>query len=190
MNLTILATEIRQLDGLYSLNDLHRAAGGQKKHQPALFMRNDQTKALIEEIHSTDSQTASKAINGGTNRGTYVCKELVYAYAMWISPKFNLAVIRAFDAMQTTVPPAPTLQKSGLVRSLREEIHQAVAEAVAAELPKLTAPLYSLKNIWAHLSAGNGMYIDSDTLAGIASDCNQKLASRAAFYQQRAMTRQ
>lgn len=85
------------------------------------------------------------------------------------------------------VSPAPTLPKSGLGRSLREEIRQAVAEAVEAELPKLTAPLYSLKNIWAHLSAGNGMYIDSDTLASIASDCNAKLASRAAFYQQRAL---
>jgi phage anti-repressor protein len=85
------------------------------------------------------------------------------------------------------VPPAPTLPKSGLGRSLREEIRQAVAEAVGAELPKLTAPLYSLKNVWAHLSAGNGMYIDSDTLAEIASDCNAKLASRAAFYQQRAL---
>lgn len=200
MNLTVLTTEIRQLDGLYSLNDLHRAAGGERKHQPANFMRLDTTVALIAEIHSTDSQsaetqssdvrTAAKSINGGQNRGTYVCKELVYAYAMWISPKFNLTVIRAFDAMQTAVSPAPTLPKSGLGRSLREEIHQAVAEAVAAELPKLTAPLYSLKNIWAHLSAGNGMYIDSDTLAEIASDCNAKLASRAAFYQQRAMTRQ
>lgn len=88
---------------------------------------------------------------------------------------------------ESAVSPAPTLQKSGLGRSLREEIRQAVAEAVEAELPKLTAPLYSLKNIWAHLSAGNGMYIDSDTLAEIASDCNAKLASRAAFYQQRAL---
>jgi hypothetical protein len=26
--LTILTTKIRQLDGLYSLNDLHKAAGG------------------------------------------------------------------------------------------------------------------------------------------------------------------
>lgn len=98
--LTIGTSEIRQLDGLYSLNDLHQAAGGEEKHAPSNFMRLDQTKALISEIQSAEMQTATKSINGGKNRGTYVCRELVYAYANWISPAFYLRMIRAFDAMQ------------------------------------------------------------------------------------------
>lgn len=109
--LSICNTSIRQFGNLYSLNDLHKAAGGEAKHQPALFVRLDQTQALITEInHSTDMQSALKSVNGGKNRGTFACKELVYAYAMWISAKFMLQVIRAYDAMVTPVSQTSQIQ--------------------------------------------------------------------------------
>lgn len=107
-NLTILNNSIRNIDNLYSLNDLHKASGGADKHSPFRFMRNEQTKDLISEINSqTPNLVASKIIRGGSDltvRGYWVCEELVLSYAMWISPKFHLIVLRAFLAMHRNQP--------------------------------------------------------------------------------------
>jgi hypothetical protein len=101
-HLIISSKDIRTLDGLYSLNDLHKAAGAENKHRPAKFLRLDHTKELIDEIGSCPD--LDNSVNTIRGVGTYVCKELVYAYAMWISPKFNLQVIRAFDQAQHQEP--------------------------------------------------------------------------------------
>lgn len=104
-NLTILKTSIRSYENLFSLNDLHIASGGLEKHRPSLFARNEQTKELIKEIEndrSTKTIFALKTIRGGSDiskQGTWACEELVLSYAMWISPKFHLIVLRAFLAM-------------------------------------------------------------------------------------------
>lgn len=101
---TIAETVINMVDGLYSLNDLHKASGNIEKHRPAFFIRNQEVTELAEEIMqcaNLHSDQVIRKINGGHNRGTYACKEIVYRYAMWISPKFALTVIRAFDAMVT-----------------------------------------------------------------------------------------
>ena len=96
--LTILNTPITQIDNLFSLNLVHQSEGGEAKHKPVLFLRLESTKALIAEIES-DGQTQAVKVLRGTNGGTYACEELVIAYAMWISPKFHLIVLRAFLAM-------------------------------------------------------------------------------------------
>ena len=107
--ITILDNVVNMIDGLYSLKDLHKASGGDNKHAPFRFMRNAETKELIAEIERSPDMVngvtnkAFKVVQGGTasKQGTYACKDLVYRYAMWISPKFALLVIRTFDKLVT-----------------------------------------------------------------------------------------
>ncbi len=102
--LTVAGTSVRQLNGLYSLTDIHKASGAEAKHRANYFLDNDQTQALIGEI-SKAGIPAFEAKRGNTG-GTYACKELVIAYAAWISAAFHLKVIRVFlDVVQPQSEP-------------------------------------------------------------------------------------
>ena len=111
MNLIISNHTISQdKNGFLSLNDLHKVSGGASNHQPSNFMRNAETQELIKEIeleksNSSNLMSIAYTTTEGKKGGTFVCRELVYRYAMWISPKFSLMVIRAFDALNTRAIP-------------------------------------------------------------------------------------
>lgn len=95
--LTIADISIRQdSEGRYNLNDLHKAAGGEAKHRPNYFLKNQQTIELIEEMEIAEIS----AIQSKQGLGTFVVEDLVYAYAMWISAAFTLKIIRAYRATQ------------------------------------------------------------------------------------------
>ena len=110
--ITILDQDVNMVDGLYSLNDLHKLSGGENKHRPTFFLQTEPTKDLIAEIElqdydvdqPTSKNIAIKTVRGrGKKQGTYVCKELVYSYAMWVSAKFALIVIRTFDEVTNNI---------------------------------------------------------------------------------------
>ena len=108
---------VREVDGgLYNLNDLHKAAGGMKKDKPNHFMSSPQTIGLIGEIAKVPGSRPFRKVMGRTG-GTYVSKELVYAYAMWVSPEFHLKVIQCFDSV-TSKNPAVLGQLSYLVNEV------------------------------------------------------------------------
>lgn len=98
--LTVCGVAIKQdAEGRYCLNDFHRAAGDDQKHRPKYWLENCNTQALVAEIEKGGFPPVS--VKPGRNGGTFVVKELVYAYAMWISPKFHLEVIRSYDRLAT-----------------------------------------------------------------------------------------
>ena len=115
MTISIAGLTIEQSsNGLYSINDLHKASGGLAKHRPSQWLRlqatlslvsflesqalNQQSKNVIETVSGKDigSQEKNPCIPIGDIQGTFVCRELVVAYATWISPQFFAHVIRTF----------------------------------------------------------------------------------------------
>ena len=95
-------------NGLYSINDIHRASGGLKKHQPdkwfqlqstTNFVRYQEEKAKSQALNQGSKNLVVETIEGrnyGGNSGTFVSRKLVVAYAMWISPAFADHVLDTF----------------------------------------------------------------------------------------------
>ena len=143
---------IRQTENnLYNLNDLHKASGGEKRHELTNWLKLQQTTELIDELSKPEisgleeNQQVIKVVRGGNKRGTYACKELVYAYATWISAKFFLQVIRTFDAVISgrLKPQAPRQAlPSGLTREQQAEVkalHNILIQSVPFEKQKALA---------------------------------------------------
>ena len=153
---TIGEIAVRQHNGLFSLNDLHKAAGGEEKHQPAFFMRRDETQALAAEICSADSQIkAFETVRGrGKAQGTYACRELVIAYAAWISAAFHLKVIRVFLAVAT--PTTPYSVQRG--QTLSTEQAEALRNLLTSHVQKLPKPQQGKAMVqgWSKLKAHFG----------------------------------
>lgn len=149
--IVIASIGIRQADGLYCLNDLHRAAGGENRHRPQYWLENKQTIDLIETMQADgipsakENQQVIKVLNG---IGTFVCEELVYNYAAWVNPRFNLLVFRTFkDAVRQSQCPAidfsdplAAAQAYIAAETQRRELaaqNQALIAQQAADAPKV-----------------------------------------------------
>lgn len=149
--LNICNQAINKVGEMFSLNDLHRASGNKNKHRPTFFLKNLQTQDLINEIESqnydveipTSKIEAVKVVRGrGKKQGTYVCLELVYAYAMWVSAKFHLIVIRAFNRL---VNPKTTADQRTPLRKACDSL--AVSNMLISDAYKLVAKEFEVDNI-------------------------------------------
>lgn len=140
-SLTIADTLVRtDSQGRYCLNDLHRAAGGDKRHQSANWLRLQQTRQLVAVLEAKSQERGLLrseeapviVLNDGISNGTYVVKELVYAYAMWISAAFQIKVIRAYDALVTGRATPPGSNTDAQVAALKDALIAVQAKFIAA----------------------------------------------------------
>ena len=131
---TIGTSAIREFNGFYSLNDLHKASGGEKKHQPNNFIRLEQTQSLIHELSSSHLRSIETVIGKGKEQGTYACRELVIAYAAWISAAFHLQVIRVFlDAHDRK---RAQVTESALIDQIKQAVTEAIRPGARYHYPK------------------------------------------------------
>ena len=173
----------------YCLNDLHRAAGGERRHEPTLWRNLQQTGELVQLL--SDTGIPVSVIKGGAGQGTFVCKELVYSYAMWISPEFNLKVIRTFDAAvsQQAISQAADKMQAGVIlldfmqRSLNLSNSSVLGACQklqeAAGLPNL-APQYAID---APVDAMDGSSRPTQSLSALLKANGIRLTANQVYHQ-------
>lgn len=143
--LTIIDTHIRQdAQGRFCLNDMHRAAVAAghdyKRCQVEHFTRTDTTRALVNELRingELDFEPLASTV--GRYGGTFAIRELVVAYAAWISPAFHVKVLQVFLAVAAPARPAlarpqPDYMAEAWFAILRHQagcmVHRALARAL------------------------------------------------------------
>lgn len=83
----------------YNLNALHKASGTSQTKKPSEWIRNSQTADLIEKLSEVGiPATVSRRGGARGNTGTWAIREVVFAYAEWISADFHKAVLETFSA--------------------------------------------------------------------------------------------
>ncbi|WP_082887908.1 KilA-N domain-containing protein [Eikenella sp. NML03-A-027] len=142
---------------------------------------------LVDEVSKSENpalkenQQVIQIVHGGSKRGTYACKELVYAYATWISAKFFLQVIRTFDAVISgslhapeALPSAQTTidERRGLVDAVKllvarcgidysaayRMVHQRFG---VAHIDQIAAPLLPSAVAYVHSLALQGRHVQT-----------------------------
>ena len=97
---TIVVGEVvvhRSENDLYSLNDLHKASGGEEATKPYRFLEVAKNATFVKSLQALTPDTpVLVTVKGGANPGTWGSEEVAYKYASWISDDFDILVMSTF----------------------------------------------------------------------------------------------
>lgn len=101
-NLIVSDSNIRiNTEGMYSLNDLHKAAMAAGKatesQRPSNFTQSQSD--FIAAVDATGIASV-KSTKGGKNQGTFACELVAMKYAGWIDPTYEVQVYQAVQALR------------------------------------------------------------------------------------------
>lgn len=97
-SITLGSLTIVERSGMYSLNDMHRASGGDPRHSPSIFEGLEQTQSVLDEVSRDDVRGVFLlTINDASGaKTTYANRDFAILYAAWVGSQFCVAVTRAF----------------------------------------------------------------------------------------------
>lgn len=133
-------------DGLYCLNDLHKAAMAQGKatesQRPPKFLDSDSVKGFVQALSDARKRASVVTVKGGKNQGTYADELVVMRYAAWIDPAYEIEVYAAVQALKRgDIDSAVAITKSNLATEALAE--QRRSNAVEKQI-KNAAAIYEL----------------------------------------------
>ena len=141
----------KDAEGRYCLDDLHKSAGGESIYQPAEWLRLRRTKKLITVV-ATDgmpgtvqSQPVRVYPDASGINDIFICEDLMYSYAMWISDSFTLQVIRAVHNRPSQVDSPMTYSEALLQAGLRqreiEQMERILLSSPSEPIPPVSASM-------------------------------------------------
>lgn len=87
----------RSDNGLFNINDLHKASGANQSKRPPNYMRTAEAKRVIARLEAKHGPGVHETVVGGDAPGTYVHKHLAYAYATWLDDEYMLLALEILD---------------------------------------------------------------------------------------------
>jgi hypothetical protein len=137
--ITINGIEINPTkDGLYSLNEIHKASGSSDKKAPSEW-NNNISRSLL----------ASGNFRKVDKKGSFGTEQAAIAYAMWVSLDFYMLVVSVFITVRHSL-----LAQIEVTRHAQAQRHEAELKGFETKIEKLTAEA-QLNSIKANLKQPN-----------------------------------